>query len=561
MKILVIGGYGTFGSRLVRLLADDRRLTIIVAGRSFDKAAACCAAMAGEAEFLPLAFDRNGDVEAQLTQLKPDLIVDASGPFQAYGDDPYRVVKAALALDADYLDLADGAEFVGGIRQFDAAARERGVFILSGASSYPALTTAVVRLLAKDMASIDSITGGIAPSPNPHAIGPTVIRAIAEYAGKPVTLIRDGRQVTAHALTETRRHTIAPPGQLPLESRRFSLVDVPDLHVLPSLWPDVRSVWMGAGPVPASLHRAFNAFAWLVRLRLLPSLAPFAGWFYRIYSRLNWGEARGGMFISVAGSARSGEPVERAWHLVADGDDGPFIPSMAAAAIVRRCLDGRRPAAGARSPARDLELEDYEPFFDRRAIAHGVRETARDVAQQPLYRRILGEAWDSLPPQLQAMHGFAERQAAEGIGTVERGTGVLARIIAAVFRFPGAGRDVPVRVEFTRHEGSETWTRSFAGHSFSSVHSAGAGKFDRLIVERFGPFRIGLALVVRNDRLWLVPRRWSFLGLPLPSSLVPVGDSFEFAENGRFNFHVEIGHPLTGPIVRYRGWLKPLERL
>jgi len=29
------------------------------------------------------------------------------------------------------------------------------------------------------------------------------------------------------------------------------------------------------------------------------------------------------------------------------------------------------------------------------------------------------------------------------------------------------------------------------------------------------------------------------------------------AEDGRFNFHVEIDHPLTGMIVRYRGWLVP----
>ena len=31
----------------------------------------------------------------------------------------------------------------------------------------------------------------------------------------------------------------------------------------------------------------------------------------------------------------------------------------------------------------------------------------------------------------------------------------------------------------------------------------------------------------------------------------------ESAEDGRFNFHVEISHPLTGLIVRYRGWLVP----
>ena len=37
----------------------------------------------------------------------------------------------------------------------------------------------------------------------------------------------------------------------------------------------------------------------------------------------------------------------------------------------------------------------------------------------------------------------------------------------------------------------------------------------------------------------------------------PALNSYEFAQDGRFHFHVEIGHPLTGLIVRYRGWLVP----
>ncbi len=557
MKILVIGGYGTFGGRLVQLLAGDRRLTLLVAGRSFETALAFCERLPAGAERLPLAFDRDGDVESQIARIRPNLIVDASGPFQAYGDDPYRVVRAALAIGADYLDLADGAGFVGGIGQFDAEARARGVFILAGASSFPMLTAAAVRRLTKDMTRIETITGGIAPSPNPQAIGPNVLRGIAEYAGKPVSLLRGGRRVVGYALTESMRYTIAPPGRLPLESRRFSLVDVPDLHVLPALWPDAASVWMGAGPVPAILHRAFNAFAWLVRLRLLPSLAPSSGWFYRVYSLLTWGENRGGMFVAVAGSNLDGLRLERSWHLLAAGDDGPFIPSMAAAAIIRRCLDGRRPASGARSPATDLELADYQPFFDGRAISHGVREAVRSAPPMPLYRRLLGDAWTSLPQPLQAMHGFTDRLAAEGVATIERGHGLLGRAIAAFIGFPKPGRDVPVRVEFTRRGEKEVWRRTFAGRSFASVQSAGNGRSDWLIVERFGPFAVSLAVVLTEDRLWLVPRRWSFLGLPLPSSLLPVGNSYEFVEHGRFRFHVEIGHKLTGLIVRYRGWLMP----
>jgi uncharacterized protein DUF4166 len=43
----------------------------------------------------------------------------------------------------------------------------------------------------------------------------------------------------------------------------------------------------------------------------------------------------------------------------------------------------------------------------------------------------------------------------------------------------------------------------------------------------------------------------------MPLALAPRGDAYEFAEEGRFHFHVEIGHAFTGLIVRYRGWLVP----
>jgi hypothetical protein len=155
------------------------------------------------------------------------------------------------------------------------------------------------------------------------------------------------------------------------------------------------------------------------------------------------------------------------------------------------------------------------------------------------------------------MHGLDGRLVAEGRATVERGNGLLARLIAALVGFPRAGRDVPARVEFERRGNQEIWRRTFAGRSFASVHSAGTGRSDHLIVERFGPFAFGLAAVLADDRLQLVLRHWSFLCLPLPRWLAPAGDAYEFAADGRFHFHVELGHPLTGLIVRYRGWLVP----
>jgi len=45
----------------------------------------------------------------------------------------------------------------------------------------------------------------------------------------------------------------------------------------------------------------------------------------------------------------SGVPIKRSWHMIAEGDDGPFIPSMAVEAIVRNALEKRLPQSGARA--------------------------------------------------------------------------------------------------------------------------------------------------------------------------------------------------------------------
>lgn len=181
----------------------------------------------------------------------------------------------------------------------------------------------------------------------------------------------------------------------------------------------------------------------------------------------------------------------------------------------------------------------------------------RTDGRAPLYRRVLGEAWDSLPAPLQTMHDVQSERTADGVAVVERGSGLLARLVAFVIGFPPAGTDIPITVSFRARHGREYWQRNFAGQAFSSVQEQGRGRFERLLWERFGPLNFVMALVCESERLRFVIRRWSVCGIPLPRALAPRGDSYEFVEAGRFHFHVEIAHPFTGLIVRYRGWLVP----
>ena len=343
------------------------------------------------------------------------------------------------------------------------------------------------------MTRIETIAGGIAPSPY-AGVGLNVIRAIASYAGKPIDLPEGPR----YAMVDARRFTIAPPGCMPLNPIHFSLVDVPDLKALPALWPEVTSIWMGAGPVPEILHRALNMLARLVSWRVLPSLSPFAPIMHAVTKILRWGERRGGMFITVGGARDGGGKIERTWHLLAEGDDGPFIPSMACEAVIRHVLGGRPPAAGARAATGDLEVTDYEKLFANRNIFTGIRN--EEPASAPLYRRILGDAYDRMPEPLRRMHDLKRETTAEGLADIEHGKNWLARLIAIVVGFPDDGRDIPVRVVFHREGGRETWQRTFGSRSFSSTQEEGRGRFERLLCERFGPFAFGLALVLEDGR-------------------------------------------------------------
>jgi hypothetical protein len=557
MKVLIIGGYGVFGGRLARLLASEPRLTVMVAGRSAGKAQDFCAQwrLVDGAILQPVRFDRDGAVAAQLSDLEPDLVVDCSGPFQGYGAAPFRVVEACIAAGVDYLDLADASDFVLKVPQFDDAARAAGVFVVSGTSTCPALTAAAVSGMTGGWSAVDAISAGIAPSPHAR-VGEAVLRAITSYAGKAVALRRGGAKATGLGLVETRNVTIAPPGRLPLYSTRFSLVDVPDLTLLPMIWPQVSTVWIGAGPRPELLHRMLNVLARMVSWGVPLPLVRLSGLFHWAKGWLCWGEDRGGMYVRVAGRDADGAARVRTWSLTAEADAGPFIPSMAAAALVGQVLEGRRPDAGARSAAGAVSLDDYAPLFAAKGIVTGVRE--HRPPSDPVYRQVLADAWDELPTALRRMHDLTAGQSVvRGQANVRRGRGLLSGLVGAVIGFPKAQTDGPVEVIFERRGEAEVWTRRFGDQTFFSRQAVGTGRSEALVVERFGPMACGMAPVVEEGVLRLVPRRWMLLGVALPALLFPRIRASETQVDGRFCFDVEISHPLTGLIVGYQGWLEP----
>lgn len=554
MKLLIIGGYGMFGGRLAHSLSD-LDMDIYISGRNLSKAKAFCEVQTGTARYHPLELDRD-DIAKALKTYNPTMVIDASGPFQAYGQGPhkapYKVVRACIAAGAHYGDLADAARFVDGVSQFDDQAKAAGVFIISGLSTCLGLSGAVIADIAKEVDPVH-IEIGIAPSPH-VTLGQSVLRAALSYAGGEIDGWRDGQDVTLKGLTEYRRYTISPPGIKPLHNRHFSLAEFPDFTLLPRLYPRLKSVWGGAGIRPEWQHKGLNLLAHMRSVLRFPAptfLAPIAQKMLKWFAR---GDHRGGMFVTVEGECE-GKMLTRSWHLIAEGDDGPYIPTKACEVIVRKLHAGQGPNVGARTGLSAIELSEFQEVFARHKIVHGYRETR---AQEPAFRKVLGDAFDALPESVKGLHAG---QSGVWTGQAElKGPanfmGAFANLLAGIRMKSGPS---PITFTLDCNGEREVWIRDFGGTKFQSVLKAGTGRNQYLMIERFGFLSVAMALVKKGDKLWFEPRKWYAFGLPMPKFLLPYGETKEFEAEGKFYFDVSLNVPFIGRLAHYRGWLKRSE--
>ncbi|MGQ0799855.1 MAG: DUF4166 domain-containing protein [Pseudomarimonas sp.] len=537
MRIIVVGGYGVFGERVLRLLARDGH-TLWVAGRDDGRVAAAAETLGAQA----LQLDRTGDLSA-LAQIAPDVVVDAAGPFHAYGEQPYRLVEACLEAGINYLDLCDDSDFCAGISGLDERARSRGLFALSGASSVPAISSAAVVELAKDMVHIEAIDSVILPG-NRAPRGHSVIASILAQCGSEGRLWQAGRWVPMRGWSQPRSYSLEVDAK---KRRRGWLVKVPDLILFPAHFV-ARSVSFRAGLELPVMNHFLAVLSWLrSRWRL-----PLRGWAVSLVESvarwlLPFGSDLGGMQVEVSGHMmRAGQltACRRRWTLLARSGAGPWVPAIA----VRALLRGPLPASGARPCIEEVSLARIESAMADLAITF-----RRDEAPiLPLIEQLAGLAVEQLPASVRASHLVIGVMRLVGTANIERGTSLLARMTAAVCRFPPAGNHVPLEVTKQRDESGETWERNFAGRRFSS-HLALNGPH---ISERFGPLLFTLGLYVADAALHFPVLRGTCFGIPIPLRLLPKSVAREFDIVGRFHFDVALHMPISGDlIVRYRGSL------
>lgn len=348
MKVLVLGGYGNFGARICRALARDPAIELVVAGRDARRAGELADALeAGHA-----ALDVNAPALAEgLQRLGAELVIHTAGPFQ--GQD-YRVANACAQAGAHYIDLADGRRFVCDFTHaLDEPFRAAGRTGIAGASTVPALSSAVVDAALQRLGGVTSIDLCIAPAQHAPR-GVATMQGVLSYCGAPIQVWRDGRWQSLEGWADP-----VPVRFARLKPRLGALCDIPDLELFPARYPGVRDVMFRAALEVRMTQAVFAAIALGRRHGWIGKPQAVAGLLHRSGRLVDWlGTPDGGMFVRIRGAAQT-----LVWHITAPRNHGPEIPCMAAILIARKLARGHRLPTGATPCMGLLVLEEFAPEF------------------------------------------------------------------------------------------------------------------------------------------------------------------------------------------------------
>lgn len=372
LQTLILGGYGNFGARICRALAGDpathHGIELLVAGRDATRAQALAHTLGHGAQGVALDHQAPGLAD-RLRALGVGLVIHTAGPFQAQA---YGVAQAAAEAGAHYIDLADGRRFV---CDFPAALQATfaaaGRTAVTGASTVPALSSAVIDHLCAGWQHIDSIDICIAPAQRAPR-GEATLAAVLSYCGLPIPVWESGRW-------QARRGWAAPtPVQFHrLRPRIGAVCDIPDLEIFPAHYRVRDRVLFRAALEVGIAQRSFATLAALRHWGLLPHPEKLAGLLHRTGGVLDaLGTPLGGMVVRVAGTDAQGQPRQRAWHIAADHDHGPEIPCMAANLLARQLAAGLALPPGAHTSTGLLPLESFAPEFAKWGMVTDVVEEA-----------------------------------------------------------------------------------------------------------------------------------------------------------------------------------------
>jgi len=355
LKVIILGGYGNFGARIAKRLSCHPHISLVIAGRNLELAQTLANQLGGAVTAARLDIHAP-DLHVSLRELNADLVIHTAGPFQ---QQDYSIPLAVARAGAHYIDLADGRQFVCEFPDaLHAVFSQAGKLAISGASTVPALSSAVINGLAKNLQQMDLIDICIAPA-QAAPRGIATMEAVLGYCGEAIPVFSNGKWTVGYGWSGLTNIKFAR-----LRSRFGALCDIPDLTLFPKRYIGVKTVIFRAALEVGLAQRAFAVMAFLRRIHLLPRLNHFARLIHaasRPFDLL--GTKLGGMAVRVSGLNRDGAAVTHEWHIAADNNHGPEIPCMAAILLARKLANLEMKITGAYACIDLLTLSEFESEF------------------------------------------------------------------------------------------------------------------------------------------------------------------------------------------------------
>jgi len=350
-KIMIIGGYGNFGSYISRVLGKERNAQLLIAGRNPEKAEKFIAGLEAVNKPEAIYCDINKSVNEIIHRHKPTVVIHTSGPFQ--GQD-YNVVETCIENQSNYIDLADARAYVDGISQFNDEAKARNILICSGASSVPGLSSAVIEKFMGEFKALESVEYAIATAHLTNQ-GLATTSGVLGYAGKPFKTLIDGVNKKIYGWQDIHcKHFWK------LNKRLLGNCDIPDLAIFPKRYPQIKTIRFQAALELKFLHILLYSASWLVRFHLLHKLSLFSHFLLKLshlFDRFGTNDA--GFYMELKGQSDKGKLQTLRFDLIARAGDGLYIPCIPAILLARDIIKSRPPLVGATPCVGLIDLDLY----------------------------------------------------------------------------------------------------------------------------------------------------------------------------------------------------------
>lgn len=360
-KVLILGASGNFGSKIAKALAKYN-INIVLAGRRsnvlLDLKKEILRMSAGLAIEV-VCINVQDNIEQDLKLINPFIVINASGPFQL---SDYSLPMNCANLGIHYMDLADGREFVNGFSNaLNHLAKAKNCLVVSGASTVPCLSSAVLNHYKAQFSKIISLKYGIAPGLKSDR-GLATTQAILSYAGKPLSLIR-GQSKKLYGWQDLYRQSYPDLGK-----RWMANCDIPDLDLFPKYY-DINNIQFSAGLDSNFLHLSLWILSWLVRFNLPINLQKHANLFLKLSHLFDrFGSDQGGMHMIITGKDKKGNSKTIRWFIIAKDNDGPYIPTIPSIILTKKLLQGDLNVTGAMPCVNLISLEEYLAELEGRNV-------------------------------------------------------------------------------------------------------------------------------------------------------------------------------------------------